>query len=61
MMGSAWLLAFCVRVKALDAKGELVVPVHYSDNYLNLLPGEAVEVAVEDLPPGAHLELETWN
>jgi hypothetical protein len=41
--------------------GKLVVPVHYSDNYLNLLPGESKSVIIEDLPPGATLSVKGWN
>ena len=53
-------LAFSVRIKAMK-EGKLVVPVHYSDNYLNLLPGESVSVTIEDLPPDATLAVEAWN
>lgn len=53
-------LAFFVRIKAMK-DGELVVPVHYSDNYLNLLPGETASVTIEDLPPAATLSAEGWN
>lgn len=53
-------LAFFVRVKAMKG-GKLVVPVHYSDNYLNLLPGESVDVKVEDLPAGAEFFVSAWN
>ena len=53
-------LAFMVRIKAVK-DGKLVVPVHYSDNYLNLLPGETVSVAIEGLPAGAALVARAWN
>ena len=53
-------LAFSVRIKAMK-EGKLVVPVHYSDNYLNLRPGESVSVTIEDLPPDATLAVEAWN
>ena len=53
-------LAFFVRIKAMK-DGKLVVPVHYSDNYLNLLPGEAVEVEIEGLPSGATVDVSAWN
>ena len=53
-------LAFFVRLKAMK-DGRLVVPVHYSDNYLNLLPGESAEVVIEDLPPDAELVVSEWN
>ena len=53
-------LAFFVRIKAVK-DGRLVVPVHYSDNYLNLLPGELSEVEIEDLPSEAKLDISAWN
>jgi len=33
-------VAFMVHLRLVDAKGEDVVPVFWSDNYVNLLPGE---------------------
>jgi len=53
-------LAFFVRLKAMK-DGKLCVPVHYSDNYLNLLPGEERFVRIEELPEGAALSIEGWN
>ena len=53
-------LAFFVRIKAMK-DGKLVVPVHYSDNYLNLLPGESSYVDVEDLPQDAEFNVSAWN
>lgn len=53
-------LAFFVRIKAMK-NGKLVVPVHYSDNYLNLLPGETEDVVIEDLPLGTELDISAWN
>ena len=53
-------LAFFVRIKAVK-DGKLVVPVHYSNNYLNLLPGEDVDVRVDDLPMGARFHVSAWN
>ena len=53
-------LAFFVRIKAMKG-GKLVVPVHYSDNYLNLLPGESREVEIEGLPADAELVVRAWN
>ena len=53
-------LAFFVRIRAMK-DGKLVVPVHYSDNYLNLLPGESSDVEVEDLPQNAEFDVSAWN
>jgi exo-1,4-beta-D-glucosaminidase len=33
-------VAFMVHLRLVDAKGEDVVPVFWSDNYVSLLPGE---------------------
>ena len=32
--------ALMIRVKVTDAEGSLVLPVHYSDNYFHLMPGD---------------------
>ena len=53
-------LAFFVRIKAMK-NGRLAVPVHYSDNYLNLLPGETADVVIEDLPAGTEIDVSAWN
>jgi exo-1,4-beta-D-glucosaminidase len=39
-------LAFFTRLRLLTAQGEEVLPAHYSDNYISLLPGESLEVSV---------------
>lgn len=48
-------ISFFNRVKVFDkATGERILPVHYSDNYVTLMPGESEEIAfdfVSDLPP----------
>lgn len=40
-------IAFMVRVKGRDAAGRYVAPVHYSDNFFSLLPGETKIVKIE--------------
>jgi exo-1,4-beta-D-glucosaminidase len=39
-------LAFFVRVRALDADGNELLPLYASDNYVSLLPGEALELGL---------------
>ena len=53
-------LAFFVRIK-VEENGRLVVPIHYSDNYFSLFPGESIEVSIEKLSPGAILVISAWN
>ena len=40
-------VAMQVRVKATDEDNEIILPVYYSDNYFNLLPGESKTVSIE--------------
>jgi len=50
------LPASLVRLNLVDAKGEQVLPVIYSDNYFTLLPGEVATVTVDcidAIPDGA--------
>lgn len=49
-------ISFFDRLKVFDRKsGELVLPVHYSDNYFTLMPGEEKLVRV-DFPGGIDIE-----
>jgi len=41
-------LAFFTRLRLLSAQGDDILPVHFSDNYISLLPGEAREVLLRD-------------
>jgi exo-1,4-beta-D-glucosaminidase len=59
-------VAFMVRARLVDAKGDDVVPVFWSDNYISLLPGESRTIFAEysgTVPttkePG--LRLDGWN
>ena len=54
-------IAFMVNVQAYGQDGRRIVPVHYSDNFFSLLPGEAREVSVEGRPDGAEIRAEAWN
>jgi len=52
-------LAFFVRLRVLSAQGVEVLPSYFSDNYVSLLPGEAVELSVSwpaPKPPAAFIE-----
>ena len=60
-------VAFAVRPKLLDAvSGDQILPVHMSDGYFSLLPGETRRVTMEFEPASAggkapRLDLECWN
>jgi exo-1,4-beta-D-glucosaminidase len=41
-------LAFFTRLRLLTATGAEVLPAHFSDNYISLLPGEALPVRLRD-------------
>jgi exo-1,4-beta-D-glucosaminidase len=41
-------LAFFTRLRLLTAVGHEVLPAHFSDNYVSLLPGECISVVVRD-------------
>ena len=53
-------VAFLVEVR-FHKDGKRCVPVHYSDNFISLLPGEAVTIEVSDVPEGALPSLHGWN
>lgn len=54
-------IAFMVNVQCFDDGGKRIVPVHYSENFFSLLPGEASEIVVEDLPQDVKLDGSAWN
>ena len=60
-------VAFAIRPKLVDAgSGAQVLPVHMSDGYFSLLPGETKRVTLEFDPASAggkppRLDLECWN
>lgn len=45
-------LAFFTRLRLLTAAGTEVLPTHFSDNYISLLPGEALPVVLRDARSG---------
>ena len=58
--------ALLVRLRLVDAPtGVESLPTHWSDNYLNLLPGESVEVSAEPqsdgMPPRPAIDFSGFN
>ena len=58
-------LAFFVELRVLDANGNSILPVLWSDNYVSVLPGENRELTarfptVDDVT-GATLVVKGWN
>jgi len=55
-------LAFFVRLKVNDEKGEEILPVLWSDNYVSLLPGEKRELTASYRETGkTKVEVSGWN
>jgi exo-1,4-beta-D-glucosaminidase len=60
-------LAFMTRVRLLDAIGKDVLPIHWNDNFVSLLPGEQRELSAtyEDVVPQPKgpltIRVEGWN
>ncbi|KAF5740062.1 putative beta-mannosidase [Tripterygium wilfordii] len=66
-VGVAFFLHFSVHAAKTDYKeGEdpRILPVHYSDNYFSLVPGEVMPIKISfDVPPGVapRVTLKGWN
>jgi exo-1,4-beta-D-glucosaminidase len=58
-------VAFQVRLKVVDGKGEEILPVYWDDNYVTLFPGEEREVGVAYPKTGENdapaVEFSGWN
>ena len=59
-------ISFFNRIKVFDKNtGKRILPVHYSDNYITLMPGEEREISLEfasELPKGQiDLVIESWT
>jgi exo-1,4-beta-D-glucosaminidase len=58
-------VAFQVRLKVVNAKGEEILPVYWDDNYVAVFPGEKREIGVafpRDVATGTPgVEFEAWN
>ncbi|KAK4850793.1 hypothetical protein QYF36_009863 [Acer negundo] len=65
--GIAFFLHFCVHSSSMDHKvGEdtRILPVHYSDNYFSLVPGEVMPIKISfEVPSGVspRVTLHGWN
>jgi len=58
------MLAFQVRLKAVDAAGKEILPVYWHDNYVSLMPGETRTIGVlwpARSTPVAAVVIEGWN
>lgn len=66
-VGVAFFLHFSVHASKTDHKvGEdtRILPVHYSDNYFSLVPGESLPIKISfEVPPGVtpRVSLHGWN
>ena len=54
-------IAFMVEVQCLDDAGRRIVPVHYSDNFFSLLPGESRIVRFERPQGLKQVRTSCWN
>jgi exo-1,4-beta-D-glucosaminidase len=60
-------LAFMARVRLLDSAGKDVLPIHWNDNFVSLLPGEQRELSAtyDDVAPQPKgplkVRVEGWN
>lgn len=57
-------LAFFVRLRVVDAGGDEILPVFWSDNYISLLPGESRDLAAafkRPLPGSVRVAADGWN
>ncbi len=57
-------LAFQVRAAARTQSGGLIAPVFWSDNWIELAPGESVTLTAQlpdDAPPDPAIHIEGWN
>ena len=54
-------IAFIVEVQCFDGTGRRIVPVHYSDNFFSLLPGESRLVRFERPHGLKQVRTSCWN
>ena len=59
-------IAFFNRLRLLDGNGKLIIPVFYTDNYFNLLPGESKQITAsisfdDIIGNRVQLSVESWN
>jgi hypothetical protein len=59
--------AFFIRLKIMDSKNDLVLPVFFTDNYFTLFPGEEkkveLDLTLKNIPDNYKIKLvvEGWN
>ena len=54
-------IAFMINVQCFGKDGRRIVPVHYSDNFFSLLPGESREVEIDGAGEEARVAASAWN
>jgi len=54
-------IAFMVSVQCYGKDGKRSVPVHYSDNFFALLPGESRSVSIDGCDSSADVRVSSWN
>ena len=54
-------IAFMATVDCQDEKGRRIVPVHFTDNFVSLMPGESRMLAFESPERVASVSVEAWN
>ena len=54
-------IAFMINVQCFGKDGRRIVPVHYSDNFFSLLPGESREVEINGAGEEARVAASAWN
>src|SRR5262249_23748434 len=60
------VVAFMLHARIVDAKGEEIVPVFWSDNYVSLLPGESRTISAEykgtvPTEKASSVRIDGWN
>lgn len=64
-IGVAFFLHFSVHASnSQEGEDTRILPVHYSDNYFSLVPGEAITIDISfEVPPGVtpRVTLDGWN
>ena len=50
-----------INVQCFGKDGRRIVPVHYSDNFFSLLPGESREVEIDGAGEEARVAASAWN
>ena len=54
-------IAFMANVQCYGVDGRRLVPVHFTDNFVSLLPGEACDIGIEGAEDGCEIRVKAWN